>query len=169
MQLKRVQKKMKTVKFVITREDVYKRIFTTSAYTARAREAMGIPAAVAERMLITADDKEAVDPLIDNGMNAVLADIVRYHPGSSMEFTQDEYGGYYMFHMKAAESYPTGNEEMLTQSIGSYVANRTLQNWYADIKPDEAAMTVAKMQNDATTIHLLLTRREKPKNIFQDI
>ena len=79
------------------------------------------------------------------------------------------YGGYYMFHMKAAESYPTGNEEMLTQSIGSYVANRTLQNWYADIKPDEAAMTAAKMQNDAATIHLLLTRREKPKNIFQDI
>ena len=169
MQQKRVQKKMKTVKFVITREDVYKRIFTTSAYTARAREAMGIPAAVAERMLITADDKEAVDPLIDNGMNAVLADIVRYHPGSSMEFTQDGYGGYYMFHMKSAESYPTGNEEMLTQSIGSYVANRTLQNWYADIKPDEAAMTAAKMQNDAATIHLLLTRREKPKNIFQDI
>ena len=160
---------MKTVKFAITREDVYKRIFTTSAYTTRAREALGIPAAVAERMLITADDKEAVDPLIDNGMNAVLADIIRYHPGSSMEFTQDEYGGYYMFHMKAAESYPTGNEDMLEQSIISYAANRTLKDWYTNIKPDEVGTFAAKVQNDATTIHLLLTQREKPKNIFQDI
>ena len=47
-------------------------------------------------------------------------------------------------------------------SVESYIANRTLQNWYTDIKPDEASISAAKAQNDVMTIHTMLTQRTRP-------
>ena len=44
---------MNTTRFAITKESLCKRIFAASAYMVRARESMGVPPAVGERMLIT--------------------------------------------------------------------------------------------------------------------
>ena len=74
-----------------------------------------------------------------------------------------------MFNIKVPESYPTGNEEKLGKCIESYITNHTLQNWYTGIKPDEAGINAVKTQNDATIIQQLLTQREKPSSLFQEI
>ena len=153
---------MKTVKFVITRANVHERILATSAYTARAREAMGIPPALAERMVITADEKERTNPLIDNAINETFAYIARYFASSNANFTQDSSGGQYTFNIATPDNFPSANGEILQQCIESYIANRVLQSWYASIKPDEASVIAQQAQNDATTIQTLLTQREKP-------
>ena len=160
---------MKSVKFVITKEELYGRIFAISAYTTRAREAMGVPHNATERMILTADDKKFIDPFIADSVNEIFTHIIRYHPDSCVDFTLDEYGGYYMFNIKVPESYPTGNEERLGKCIESYMTNHTLQNWYTGIKPDEAGINAVKTQNDAAIIQQLLTQREKPSSSFQEI
>ena len=149
---------MKTVKFVITKEDVYKRIFTTSAYTARARESMGIPSNVGERMLITADEQKVIEPLIDESVNKVFCNIERYHPGSSIEYADTAY----MFSINTPANYPTENGKKLRISIESYIIHHTLQDWYTNIKPDDASIIAVQTQNDAMTIEQLLTQRTKP-------
>ena len=151
---------MKTIEFEIRRESIEKRIFTTSAYTARAREAMGTPQAIAERMTVTADDTALLHPLMDDSVNEVVTIIAHYHPGSNVEFLNDGYS----FSIKTPENFPADNGSKLEQSIGSYIAGRTLQSWYTDVKPDEAAITATKTKNEAVTLHALLTQREKPHN-----
>ena len=153
---------MSTVNFNIAIVELYRQIFATSAHTARAREAMGIPHGIIERMLLTPDDEKKITPLIDESINEVFSDIARYHPGSSSTFIQEEENGYYHFTIDAPENYPPGNEEKLRQSALNYIVNRTLQNWYANIKPDEAGIPAAKAQNNATTMRELLTQRIKP-------
>lgn len=151
---------MKTIEFEIRRESIEKRIFTTSAYTARAREAMGTPATITEMMTVTADDMPLLHTLMDDSVNEVITLVSHYHPGSNVEFLNDGYS----FTIKTPENFPADNGSKLEQSIGSYIAGRTLQSWYTDVKPDEAAITAAKIQNDAATLHSLLTQREKPLN-----
>lgn len=161
MQQKR-KKDMNEIIFIITREDIYKRIFASSAYTSRAREAMGVPQSIVERMLLTPDDKEIIVPMIENSVNEIFTDISRYHQESSVTFTNAEDTERYLFNITTPENYPSENGEKLRQSVESYIANRTLQNWYTDIKPDEAAIIAAKTQNDAANIRMLLIQRRKP-------
>ena len=153
---------MNTIRFTITRENVYNRVFATSAYTTRARETMGIPSGITERMLLTADDKHIIDPMIDSSVNEIASEIVRYHPGSCVEFTKESDAEGYQFCINAPANYPAGNAGKLAGSIESYIANRTLQNWYISIKPDEANIAAVKAQNDAMTIQSMLTQRTKP-------
>lgn len=151
---------MNTMEFHITREEIGKRIFATSAYTARAREALGTPPAITERMQATADDTALLNPIIDNCASEVFTVIVRYHPGSNLEFSNDGY----RFNNNTPANYPADNGSKLAQVIESYIVNRTLQEWYTNVKPDEAAITATKTQNDAATIHSLLTQRKRPTN-----
>ncbi len=151
---------MKTIEFKITIESIGKRVFATSAYTARAREAMGTPPAIAERMTVTADDTALLHPLMDDCVNEVVTIIEHYHPGSNVEFLDDGY----RFTIKVPENFPTDNDKNLKHSIESNIACRTLQSWYTDVKPDEAAITATKTKNEAVTLHALLTQREKPHN-----
>lgn len=155
---------MNKITFVITREELYKRIYTTSAHIVRARETMGIPSSICERMLITADEKQTVAPLVDDSVNEVIAEITLYHPGSYVDFTLNEEGGSYNFVLRVPNNFPSGNEEKLSHCIKSYIADRTLQSWYTIIKPDEAAIIATKAQNDAVTMRMLLTQREKPSH-----
>ena len=153
---------MDTIKFAITKKSIHDRIFATSAYTTRARETMGMPGSIAERMLITADDKHLIDPMIDNSVNEVSCMIARYHPGSSVEFNMEENDGEYRFCIAAPVNYPAGNAGKLAQSIESYIAGRTLQEWYSDIRPDEATNAAARVQNEAMTIQEMLAQRTRP-------
>lgn len=150
---------MNTIKIVITKEDIYGRLFATSAYTARAREAIGTPTGITERMQLTADDKAIIDPMIDSSINEILCYISRYHPGSSVENNDNSE---YRFCIPTPANYHTGNADKLAGSIKSYITNLTLQNWYTGIKPDEANIATAKAQNDAITIQAMLTQRAKP-------
>ena len=149
---------MESITFVITKEDVNRHIYATSAHMTRSREAMGIPSSIGEGMLITADKHEMIGPHIRNSVNNVFCDIVRYHPGSNIEITQEGY----KFTINTPSNYPTENGEKLKDCIGSYIANRTLQSWYTNIKPDEASITATLVQNDAATIQQLLMQRTKP-------
>lgn len=151
---------MKTIEFKITIESIGKRIFATSAYAAHAREAMGTPATITERMTVTADDMPLLHTLMDDSVNEVITLVSHYHPGSNVEFLNDGYS----FSIKTPENFPADNGSKLEQSIGSYIAGRTLQSWYTDVKPDEAAITATKTKNEAVTLHALLTQREKPHN-----
>lgn len=151
---------MSTLNFVITKKNIYNRIFATSAYTTRAREATGMPQSISESMLLTTDEKRIIDPLIENSINEIFSFIACYHPATSIE---DDNGGAYIFNIKAPANYPAGNEGKLTKCIENYVANRTLQDWYTCMKPDEASLVAAKTQNDITTLQSLLTQREKPQ------
>lgn len=153
---------MKQIKFDITRADVCKRIFATTACTARAREAMGTPPAITERMLATADHSAMLYPLIEESVNEVYGDIARHHHGSTVDFVEDEHGGHYAFDIKVPANYPDGNERKLEHCIASYIAGRALQEWYTNAKPDEAAITAARIQNETTTLQALLTQRIKP-------
>ncbi len=153
---------MSTIKIVITKGNIYDRIFSTSAYTARARETLGLPDGIVERMQLTADDRHVIDPMIDSSADEIYGEITRYHPGSSVELTEYENGINYEFSIPVPFNYPTGNSDKLARSIESYIANRTLQNWYTGIKPDEANIAAAKAQNDAITIQTMLTQRIKP-------
>ncbi len=155
---------MNTIRFTITREDVYDKVFATSAYTARARETMGTPSGITERMLLTADDKRIIDPMIDGSVNEIAGEIARYHPGSSVGITGDGDGAGYQFSIATPVNYPAGNADKLTGCLESYIANRTLQNWYTGIKPDEANIFAIKAQNDAMIILAMLTQRTKPTN-----
>ncbi|MBO5865143.1 MAG: hypothetical protein J6Q73_03735 [Bacteroidaceae bacterium] len=153
---------MSQTTFQISVENVLNRIFASSAYTARSREAMGIPAELTSRMLLTADDKNILAPLIENSVNEIFTDTARYHPGSSVTFKEDKSDGYYAFNINTPTNYPSNNKDRLSQAVESYIANRTLQGWYTDIKPDEAAIAATKAQNDAVVIQMLLVQRHKP-------
>ena len=149
---------MESITFVITKEDVNRHICATSAHMTRSREAMGIPANIGERMLVTADNKEMIEPHIRNSVNKVFCDVVRYHPGSSVEFTQDGF----KFCINVPSNYPSETGEKLKSCIESYIANSTLQSWYTSIKPDEANIAAILVQNDAATTRQLLVQRTKP-------
>ena len=153
---------MNTIRFTITRENIHDKVFATSAYTARARETMGIPPGITERMLLTADDKRIIDPMIDGSVNEIAEEIARYHPGSSVGFNGEGDEAGYQFSIATPANYPADNADKLAVSIGSYIANRTLQNWYTGIKPDEANIFAIKAQNDAMIIQAMLTQRTKP-------
>ena len=88
---------MSTIKIVITKGNIYDRIFSTSAYTARARETLGLPDGIVERMQLTADDRHVIDPMIDSSADEIYGEITRYHPGSSVELTEYENGINYEF------------------------------------------------------------------------
>ena len=149
---------MIATKFLITRERLYKRIFAASAYMVRAREAMGIPPAIGERMVITEDDRKMIDPLIENSVNNVFCSIERYHRGSTVEYTDNSY----TFYINVPNNYPAENGKKLKTAVESYIVNHTLQNWYANMKPDEASIIAAQTQNDTVTIQQLLMQRTKP-------
>lgn len=149
---------MISTRFAITKESLYKRVFATSAYMVRSRESMGIPPGIGERMLITTDDREMIAPLIDNSINNVFCSIERYHPGSSIEYSDNAY----MFNINTPANYPAENGKKLKPAIESYVTNHTLQNWYATIKPDEANIIAVQTQSEAITIQQLLMQRTKP-------
>lgn len=149
---------MNTSRFAITKESLCKRIFAASAYMVRARESMGVPPAVGERMLITEDEQKMIEPLIDNGVNNIFCSIERYHPGSSVENTDKAYTLY----VNAPSNYPAENWKKLRTAIESYIVNHTLQSWYASTKPDEASIIAVQAQNVATTIQQLLVQRTKP-------
>ena len=154
---------MSTLNFVITKRNIYNRIFATSAYTTRAREATGMPQSISESMLLTTDEKRIIDPLIENSINEIFSFIACYHPATSIDYSTDDNDGAYIFNIKAPANYPAGNEGKLAKSIESYVTNRTLQDWYTCMKPDEASLVAAKTQNDITTLQSLLTQRGKPQ------
>lgn len=149
---------MNTTEFTITKESLYKRVFAASAYIVRSRESMGVPPGVGERMLITADDQKMIEPLIDNSVNNVFCNIERYHPGSSIEYSDSAY----LFSINTPANFPANNEKRLKAGIESYVTNHTLQSWYTTIKPDEASIIAVQAQNDAITIQQLLMQRTKP-------
>ena len=149
---------MNTTRFAITKENLYKRIYAASAYIVRARESLGVPAGIGERMLITADDKKIIEPFVDKSVNSVFCYIERYHPGSSVEYSDNSY----MFSIKIPYNYPAENSKKLKTAIESYVTNHTLQSWYTSIKPDEASIIAVQTQNDAVTIQQLLMQRIKP-------
>lgn len=155
--------------FTITKKDIYERIFATSAYTSRSREAMGIPAGIIERMQATADEKKLIEPLIDSSVDDAYTHIVRYFPGSTSQFTGDTQDGKYTFYIPTPTEYPSGNSDRLKRCITSFIVNRTLQAWYTDVKPDEASIAATKVQSDAANIVQLLTQRTKPIKIYDDI
>ncbi len=144
--------------FTITKEDLHKRVFAASAYLVRSRESMGIPPGIGERMLITADESDMIEPLIDNSINNVSCSIERYHPGSSIVNSGDAY----QFSICTPVNYPAENGQKLKAAIENYITNHTLQNWYTAIKPDEASIIAVQAQNDTITIQQLLAQRTKP-------
>ena len=156
--IKKTDKKMNSTRFVITKESLSKRLFAASAHMVRARESMGIPPEVGERMLITADELKTVEPLIDNSINNVFCSIESYHPGSSIEYSDNAY----IFIINTPGNYPAENGKKLKIAIESYIINHTLHSWYTGIKPDEASIIAVQTQNDATTIQQLLMQRTKP-------
>ena len=158
---------MNTVNFVTNRNNVYNKVFATSAYTARAREKTGMPPEIIERMTITADDKLVIDPIIENCINEISTYITRYHPNSSVDFITDEHEGHYLFNIVVPDNYPIGNEDKFEKSVENYITNRTMQEWYSIIKPDEANIPAAKAQSDILTIQTLLTQRKKPSSSFE--
>lgn len=149
---------MISTRFVITKESICKRVFAASAHMVRASESMGIPFGLGERMLITADEQKMIEPLIDNSVNNVFCNIESYHPGSSIEYSDNAY----MFIIKTPDNYPAENGKKLRIAIESYITNHTLQNWYTNIKSDEASIIAVQAQNDATTMRQLLMQRTKP-------
>lgn len=153
---------MNTVTFLITRENIYNRIYAASAYIVRAREAMGVPAGMGERMLITADDKRAFAPLMDDSVNEIFAEIAHYHPGSHVISTTDNDENGYRFAVRVPPNFPSANKDKLPHCIESYITDRTLQSWYTVIRPEEATVIATRTQNDAVILQTLLTQREKP-------
>ena len=149
---------MSSTRFVITKESLHKRVFAASAYIVRARESMGVPPAVSERMLITADELKMIEPLIENCVNNIFCRIERYHRGSTVEPSDTAY----MFYINTPDNYPVENGKKLKTAIESYIVNHTLQNWYTSMKPEEASIIAVQTQNDAATIQQLLVQRTKP-------
>ena len=149
---------MNSTRFVINKESLHKRVFATSAYMVRAREAMGVPPTVGERMLITADDLKMIEPLIENSVNNIFCSIEHYHRGSTVEHSDTAY----MFYVNTPDNYPAENGKKLKTAVESYIVNHTLQNWYTNMKPDEASIIAVQTQNDTVTIQQLLMQRTKP-------
>ena len=160
---------MSAMTFTITKEDIYDRLFATSAYASRSREAMGIPSDIIERMQATADEKKIIEPLIDSSVDDAYTHIARYFPGSTSQFTGDTQNGKYTFYIPTPTEYPSGNSDRLKRCITSFIVNRTLQAWYTDVKPDEASIAATKAQSDAANIVQLLTQRTRPIKIYDDI
>ena len=158
---------MNLITFSVRKKDVYERIFAISAYTVRAREAMGVPSENAERMLVTADDKQFLTPFIDNSISEIFTEIIHYHSNCSVGFCKDEKDedeDYYIFNLRTPANYAVSNQNKLEQRVRSFVANRTLQSWYSYINPNEASIIALNAQNDLATLQALLTHRSKPSN-----
>lgn len=153
---------MSTTTIAIHKNDICEHIYMVSACTARAREAIGLPNDIIERMIVTKDEMRKISNLIDQSANDLISIITHYYPNSTMQRKDDILGGYNIFNIETPPEYPSGNKETLRHYFESYITNRTLQKWYTDIKPDEANITATKVQNDTNNITNLLTQRTKP-------
>ena len=153
---------MKNLILEINREDILEHIYKSSAYTARSREAMGIPGSVCDTMQATADNANMIEALLEKSVIETDCIIQEYFQGSTYVQKENEKGVYYEYEIPVPGNFPEGCNTNLEKLIGDYLAQRTMHQWYIVMKPDEAGITATVVNETAANIRRLLTMREKP-------
>lgn len=153
---------MKNLILEINREDVLEHIYKSSAYTARSREAMGIPVSVCDTMQATTDNANIIEPLLEKSVVETESIIREYFQGNTIVQKEKENGIYYEFEIPVPCNFPEGCKANLEKLIGDYMAQRTMHQWYIVVKPDEAGIAATVVNETAANIRRLLTTREKP-------
>ena len=146
----------------INKEDLLEHIYKSSAYTARSREAMGIPATVCDAMQATADNANMIEPLLKKSVGEAVSIIDEYFHGSTHVQTEKENCIYYEYKIPVPSNFPQENSAILEGVIGDYLVQRTLHLWYIMVKPDEAGITATVVNDISANLRRLLTMREKP-------
>lgn len=162
--LQQTRENMKRIEIIVDSDSIYKRLFKESGYAVRSRSAMGMNATLADTVHITDDERETLGQWVRKSINEAVHGIYRYVGPCSVKYCMDtETGGErYVISVTAPHNYPTEHVALLETCISDLVFNRTMQQWYTTMKPDEASLMAANIQEDALLFRELLTQRERP-------
>ncbi len=157
---------MKPFDIRISTQDIYGRTFTESGYLSRSRSAMGLPDAVTENIQATDDDRRVIDRYIVNCIDETAQLIGRYmSPCTVRNYPADDGNNVeYTISFQLPHNYPDGVTGQLQAVANDIVTDKVLQYWYLLMKPDEAGITGAKVQNDTARMRELLALREYPRH-----
>lgn len=161
---------MKNIIINIPVKDIVTPIYSNSAHAARSREAMGIPQALADAMVITADEQKTIEPLIEKSINEAATIAGQYFTNCTHSIVSSGYETESIsLILSVPTHYPNSCIERLKNCINEYIVDRTTQLWYLNVKPDEAAIVATKLQEQIANMKILLSMREKPKRSSDEI
>lgn len=148
---------------VIKNEDIYRRLYTESGYASQSRESMGLPAQFCDRITITEDDKRLFEDFVVTSVMSIVSEIRRYFTACNVEKMKTEEGeGYYLFSFPLPANHAIMNTSSLCTAATDYIVANTMQQWAMTIKPDEANIYAAKVQNSLAQLREIMTSRKKP-------
>ena len=149
----------------ISHEYICKRLFTQSGYTARSREAMGVPHSLCDTIAITGDDMRVINEYIATSARTAVSTISRYTSSCSLEICNKGNSNeidYYQIQFNLPDNFPELNIDQINKEVIDYIVAGTMQQWAMLMKPDEANIYAARTQNHLLQLRDILTMRNKP-------
>ena len=157
---------MKKITFSIRHKNIADRIKLYTHYTGEARRNAGLPDKQAAAMQASADDTTQMGDHIENALDEVGTILSRYFAqflaGQNGEDGSEE-NKEYTFTIAAPELFPSTATANVEKSIENFVVRRTLQHWFVQHRPEEAALQAAEAQTAMAHLRELLTLRSRPR------
>lgn len=157
---------MKEITFSIRHKNIVDRIKLYTHYTGEARRNAGLPDKQAAAMQASADDATQMGDHIENALNETGTILSRYFAqflaGQNGEENSEE-SIEYTFTIAAPELFPTSATANVEKSIENFLVHRTLQQWFVQHRPEEAALQAAEAQTAMVHLRELLTLRSRPQ------
>ena len=155
---------MKKREITIDINTVRARLLAESGYMARSRSGMGMPDGVTGSILMTDDDKHAIDNWIRSAINETAYTIGQHFGQCSVNYVPSAEGGNatYIVSFIQPHNYPDKGIEQLGDCMSAFIAAAVQQQWSMIVKPDEANIAAVKVQENRTLMKALLTMRTRP-------
>lgn len=155
---------MKDIKLRISHKNIKLRVQLYTYYTGEARKEIGIPERLAAQMQASDDDDMQLSAHIGIATAELYSLISRYFLCSHGEETADEMSNdkTYWFIISTPETFPGEVIPQMEKNMENYVAKRTLQQWFQQHRPEEAAIPAAEAQTHSYQLRELLTQRKRP-------
>lgn len=156
---------MTEINIVIDYGETLGRIYTETGYTSQARSNIGLNPELSDTMAATEDDSRILRGFFTSGLNEAGTFITRYMmPCTTTIVTNSktkeiEEG---IIDTTVPENYPPQSIITLEREIKEFITNYITHRWMMTIKPDEAEIQAARLQNSTNRIREILATRKKP-------
>lgn len=157
---------MKDIELKLKYKSIEQRIQTYTYYTGEARKQTGLPQPLVARIQASSDDNTQLGDHIETAVAELSTIISRYLPACSACEKQDEANGekIIVFKLQLPALYPLATLPQIEKTMENYTVKRTLQQWFQQHQPQEAAIIAAEAQTLTLQLRDLLTLRHKPSN-----
>lgn len=156
---------MKEIQFSIRDIKLYERFRAESGYGAHIKATAGQPDNLVALTIATDEENGIIDEYIQVAINECIVTTSRYLAQCNVSHENDnEANGYkiHNFSLSLPHNYPETHIISLENVMMDFICNRTLQQWYALVKSDDANTVAIKAQSAMALMRDILSIRTKP-------